>query len=81
MQVPLKNDGLSAPQLALWNANDGLNSTSDNNFYYSDTGDGGYNHLELRRYKRQYKQGANRKGDLAEPMRQTEEWLKRDVLN
>jgi hypothetical protein len=44
-------------------------------FYYSDLGDGGYNHLELRRYKRQYKQGANRKGDLAEPMRDTRDWL------
>jgi len=77
----LKNDGISAPKYGLWNAGDQLNSSSDNNFYYSDLGDGGYNHLELRRYKRQYTQGSNRKGDLAEPMLQTKDWLLDQVFN
>ena len=81
VQIPLKNDGVSAPKYDLWNAGDQLNSSSDNNFYYSDLGDGGYNHLELRRHKRQYRQGANRKGDLAEPMLQTKNWLEEKVLN
>ena len=81
VQIPLKNDGVSAPKYDLWNAGDQLNSSSDNNFYYSDLGDGGYNHLELRRYKRQYKQGSNRKGDLAEPMRDTRDWLTGTVLD
>ena len=80
IKLIIGNASICAPKYGLWNAGDQLNSSSDNNFYYSDLGDGGYNHLELRRYKRQYKQGANRKGDLAEPMRQTELWLKNEVL-
>ena len=72
---------ISAPKYNLWNSTDRLNSGSDNNFYYSDLGDGGYNHLELRRYKRQYRQGANRKGDLAEPMRDTKRVVEKRYLN
>ena len=69
--------------------NDNVYSESSNNFYYDDSGDGGYatgirplagNHLEIRRVKRLYTQGANKKGDLAIPMRQTKEWLENIVL-
>ena len=80
-KIPLKNDGVTTPDHSTWNKNDALYSNSDNNFYYDDPGDGGYNHLELARYKRTYTEGANRKGDLAIPMRQTEIWLKNVVLN
>lgn len=79
--VPLKNDGVSAPNYATWNKNESLTARGDNNFYYSDAGDGGYNHLEVRRARRLYTQGRNRKGDLAEPMRQTRDWLKAVVVN
>ncbi len=71
------------------NKKDNVYSESSNNFYYDDSGDGGYatcpfgegirplagNHLEIRRVKRLYTQGANKKGDLAIPMRQTKDWI------
>tara|TARA_R110002124_G_scaffold251749_1_gene416986 strand:- start:684 stop:932 length:249 start_codon:yes stop_codon:yes gene_type:complete len=69
--------------------NDNVYSESSNNFYYDDSGDGGYatgirplagNHLEIRRVKRLYTQGANKKGDLAIPMQRTRDWLVEDVI-
>ena len=60
--------------------NDNIFSNSDNNFYYDDSGDGGYNHMEIRRAKRLYTQGANKKGDLAIPMQQTKIWLQDEVI-
>ena len=65
---------------ATWNKNDDVDSKSNNNFYYDETGDGGYNHLEIRRIKRLYTEGANRKGDEAETMKDTKDWLLEDVL-
>ena len=65
---------------ATWNKNDDVVSESNNNFYYDETGDGGYNHLEIRRIKRLYTEGANRKGDEAKPMKDTKDWLLEDVL-
>ena len=71
------------------NKNDNIYSTTDNNFYHDDSGDGGYakgirplagNHLEIRRVKRLYTQGANKKGDLAIPMQRTRDWLVEDVI-
>jgi len=79
-KIPLKNDGITTPNHSTWNKNDNIYSTTDNNFYHNDSGDGGYNHLEIRRVKRLYTQGANKKGDLAIPMQRTKEWLEQDVL-
>ncbi len=79
-KIPLKNDGVTTPNHSTWNKNDNVYSESSNNFYYDDSGDGGYNHLEIRRVKRLYTQGANKKGDLAKPMKETKEWLEQDVL-
>ena len=50
------------------------------NFHYDDSGDGGYNALELMRYKRTYTQGANQKGQLERPMDETRKWLIQKVL-
>ncbi len=78
--IPLKNDGVTTPNHSTWNKNDNVYSESSNNFYYDDSGDGGYNHLEIRRAKRLYTQGANKKGDLAIPMQQTKDWIREDIL-
>lgn len=78
--IPLKNDGITTPNHSTWNKNDNVYSESSNNFYYDDSGDGGYNHLEIRRAKRLYTQGANKKGDLALPIEETRIWLLTDVL-
>tara|TARA_R110002124_G_scaffold251749_2_gene416991 strand:- start:858 stop:2615 length:1758 start_codon:yes stop_codon:yes gene_type:complete len=78
--IPLKNDGITTPNHSTWNKNDNVYSESSNNFYYDDSGDGGYNHLEIRRVKRLYTQGANKKGDLALPIEETRIWLLTDVL-
>ena len=76
----MKNDGLIGDSHATWNKNDDVDSKSDNNFYYDETGDGGYNHLEIRRIKRLYTEGANRKGDEAEPMKDTRDWIETEVF-
>ncbi len=78
--IPLKNDGVTTPNHSTWNKNDNVYSESSNNFYYDDSGDGGYNHLEIRRAKRLYTQGANKKGDLAIPMQQTKQWIEDEIL-
>ncbi len=53
---------MATPNHSTWNKNDNVYSESSNNFYYDDSGDGGYNHLEIRRVKRLYTQGAKKKG-------------------
>lgn len=44
---------------------------------------GGYNHMELRRYKRAYNDSDNGivQGQTAKPMDQAEQWLIQSVLN
>jgi len=79
-KIPLKNDGVTTPNHSTWNKNDNIYSTTDNNFYHDDNGDGGYNHLEIRRVKRLYTQGANKKGDLAIPMQRTKQWIEDEIL-
>ncbi len=52
------------------------------NWYYDDVpADGGYNHFELRRYKRAYTlPGVFNQGDLAPPMDEAADWLKTTVF-
>jgi hypothetical protein len=80
VKIPLKNDGVTTPNHSTWNKNDNLYSNTDNNFYYDDGTDKGFNHLELRRFKRLYTEGNAKKGDEAEPMKRTKEWLEQEVL-
>ncbi|MEX2603685.1 MAG: hypothetical protein WD361_05760 [Gracilimonas sp.] len=53
------------------------------NWYYDDIpANGGYNHFELRRYKRAYEMpGVFNQGDLAPPMEQVADWLEFQVFN
>ena len=62
------------------NKNDNPYSESNNNFYYDDEDDKGFNHLELRRFKRLYTEGNAKKGDEAKPMREVKEWLEQEVI-
>jgi hypothetical protein len=62
------------------NKNDNLYSKTDNNFYYDDEDDKGFNHLELRRFKRLYTEGNAKKGDEAQPMDEVRDWLKKEVF-
>lgn len=74
MRVPLKNDGFISPKYAKWTSSGTLNDA--HNKYYPDTGKGGgYNDLELMRYKRTYTQGPNKKGQLEKPMKKTHTWI------
>jgi len=79
VRIPLKNDGVLSPYYAVWHQGDNPNDKV-HNWYYGDSGDGGYNDLELMRYKRTYTQGANRKGQLERPMHETHDWLHDHVL-
>ncbi len=79
VRVPLKNDGVLSPHYAVWKRGDSPND-KNHNWHYSDAGDGGYNALELMRYKRTYTQGANKKGERAKPMDDTRKWLLQEVL-
>ena len=62
------------------NKNDNLYSENNNNFYYDDEDDKGFNHLELRRFKRLYTEGNAKKGDDAKPMDEVRDWLREKVL-
>lgn len=80
VQVPLKNDGVFSPEYGVWKKGTSPYNKNAHNYYYDDSGDGGYNDLELMRYRRNYTEGANKKGELAKPMRETREWLENEVL-
>ncbi|NGP88268.1 hypothetical protein [Fodinibius halophilus] len=71
-RIPLKNDGALSPHYGVWDQGDSPNDREHNW--------GGYNALELMRYRRTYTQGNNKKGDLAKPMDDTRKWLEDEVL-
>jgi hypothetical protein len=85
--VAQKNDAVFAPQYGVWKETSMPyyeTGRVSGNYYYSDTEEnGGYNHMELRRYKRAYNDPGNGivKGDKAKPMDEAEQWLRRYVLN
>lgn len=74
--VARKNDGLVAPNLAVWSPNQNQNDRVTN-FYYGDEGaDGGYNHSELRRARRAYTlPGVFRAGEETKPWREAKTWM------
>ncbi len=81
-----KNDGLIRPQEARWNKNDSwipdnhIAMHAQNNYYYGDKDidERGYNHNELRDFKRKY---SPRKGGKSVPWRDIQSWLENEVLN
>lgn len=68
-----------APKYAVWSKGDSYNDQV-HNYFYGDGPGGGYNDLELMRYKRTYTQGLNKKGELEKPMKETYKWLNRKVI-
>jgi hypothetical protein len=85
--VAQKNDAVFAPQYGVWKETSMPyyeTGRVSGNYYYSDTEEkGGYNHMELRRYKRAYDDPGNGivKGDKARPMDQAEQWIRDRVLS
>lgn len=79
----LKNYIIIGPEYAVWNPNDDPEIDNGINAYYDDVpADGGYNHFELRRYKRAYTlPGVFQQGDLAPPMEAAADWLEFQVFN
>ena len=70
--VPTKNDGLLGPKYCRWNSGDNYNDQS-HNFYYGDAGtEPGYNHSELKNYKRKY---SPREGGVSRPWEPMEDWF------
>ena len=58
-----------------------MNTPNYSTFYYDDGPNKGFNHLELRRFKRLYTEGNAKKGDEAEPMKRTKDWLREDIFD
>ena len=89
--IPTKTDGFLTVNSMTWNKNASLND-GVHNFHYADYNvnafgqdDGGYNHLEVKRYKRAYQLKDKdvkvifNKNDPAPPMREAALWV-RDVV-
>ncbi len=81
MYTITKNDVIISPDYAVWNPNEDPEVSNGINYYYDDVpADGGYNHFELRRYKRAYTlPGVFNQGDLAPPMDEAADWLMEEV--
>ncbi len=80
--VPTKNDVIISPDYAIWSPGQYRNDRVVNWYYDDQPADGGYNHFELRRYKRAYTlPGVFQVGQYAPPMRDAALWLDNDVLN
>jgi hypothetical protein len=74
--VATKNDVIIGPDYAVWNPGEAPNDRNINWYYDDLPTDGGYNHFELRRYKRAYTlPGVFQQGDVAPPMGQAAIWL------
>ena len=81
-KIATKNDGLLTPESCVWDPGSSLVGYSKNKYYDDDPADGGYNHFELKRYKRNYElKDANlniifKVGDPAPPMDDAAKWIK-----
>lgn len=75
--VPTKNDVLIGPEYAVWSPGQSPTNANGINYYYDDVPSrGGYNHFELRRYKRAYTlPGVFSAGEYADPMFEARTWL------
>lgn len=77
-----KNDAVTAPQYGVWKNSDMQNyssTRSKGNYYYSDTGtNGGYNHMEMRRFRYAYSDPSNGVSKNAKvlPLKEAEEWIR-----
>jgi hypothetical protein len=74
--IPTKSDGFLTFNSMTWNKGDNPNDRQKNFHYPDDTPEGGYNHLEIKRYKRAYTlDGVFTKGQLAPPMDEAAKWI------
>ena len=77
--IPTKSDCFLTFNSMTWNKGDNPNDRQKNFHYPDDTPEGGYNHLEIKRYKRAYTlPGVFNKGQLAPPMEETARWIDND---
>ena len=78
-KIATKNDGLLSPESCVWDPGSSLTDNPKNQYYDDDPADGGYNHFELKRYKRAYTlPGVFNAGDYAPPMREAARWIDND---
>ena len=74
-----KNDGLLTHESCVWDPGSPLVGYSKNKYYDDVPDEGGYNHFELKRYKRAYTlPGVFNAGDYAPPMREAARWINND---
>jgi hypothetical protein len=79
-QIATKNDGLLTPESCVWDPGSSLTDNPKNQYYDDVPADGGYNHFELKRYRRNYTlPGVFNAGDYAPPMRQAALWIRDEV--
>jgi hypothetical protein len=81
IQIGTKNDGLLTPQSCVWDPGSPLVGYAKNKYYDDVPNDGGYNHFELKRYKRAYTlPGVFNVGDYAPPMREAALWINNNFV-
>jgi hypothetical protein len=75
--IPTKSDGFLTINSMTWNKGDNPNDRQKNFHYPDNTPEGGYNHIEVKRYKRAYTlPGVFNVGDPAPPMDEAAKWIK-----
>jgi len=80
-KIATKNDGLLTPESCVWDPGSSLTDNPKNHYYDDVPDEGGYNHFELKRYKRNYelKDKDNKiifsVGDYAPPMKEAADWI------
>jgi len=80
-KIATKNDGLLSPESCVWDPGSSLTDNPKNQYYDDDPADGGYNHFELKRYKRAYTlPGVFNAGDYAPPMKDAADWIDRNFV-
>jgi hypothetical protein len=80
-KMATKNDGLLTPESCVWDSGSPLVGYAKNKYYDDDPADGGYNHFELKRYKRAYTlPGVFNKGGYAPPMKDAADWIDRNFV-
>jgi hypothetical protein len=76
LQTATKNDGLLTPESCVWDPGRSLTDNPKNQYYDDVPADGGYNHFELKRYRRNYTlPGVFNAGDYAPPMKEAADWI------
>lgn len=79
--IPEKNDAVVSPSYAVWSSGQQPNDQVINYLYDDVPAEGGYNHFEIKRYRRAYAlQDVFQVGDLAPPMEDGANWVRFTVF-